>query len=409
LTIHIVGGTYKEYCAWPEHNTLQGSAGRAALCLSQLDPSLAIKLHSRIAEADKVELEEVFVFSKNCELDITDCPKTTKFDYFHPLSEPKVTPKPPLGVLPEFDLTKEEIDSVVVFGMIEASPVIKCRVAIYDPQNTYNPVLFSEIGSATETLVYVTNSNELSIFYTRKNSKPASIEVMSEWLSKEEGAEAVVVKCGQRGVYAYSESEKGWITPYKTEKVFPIGSGDSFVAAFSFYWLIKGMKIIEATNRSSIAAAYYVSHKTMNNEQGLEIFSQDLEPLSSKLEKKKIYLAGPFFTLSELWMVNEAKQYIESFGMNVFSPYHELGIGSAEEVVQKDIDAIYDCDVIYALFDGTDPGTLFEIGFARSASKPVIILAENPKAEELKMYDGSGCKIFSDFSSSIYHLAWLEK
>lgn len=409
MSIHIVGGTYKEYCAWPEHNTLQGSAGRAALCLSQLDPSLAIKLHSRIAEADKAGLEEIFVFSKNCELDITYCPETTSFDYFHPLSEPKVTPTVPHGDLPKIDLTNEEIDSVVVFGMIEATPVVKCRVAIYDPQNTYNPILFSDTGSTTETLVYVTNSNELSFFYARKNSKPASVEVMSEWLSKEEKAEVVVIKCGKRGVYAYSESEKGWVAPYKTDKVFPIGSGDSFVAAFSYYWLVKGMKVVEAANRSSIAAAYYVSHKMMNNEQGLEIFSKDIEPLDSMLEKKKVYLAGPFFTLSELWMVNEAKQYIESFGLDVFSPYHELGIGSAEEVVQKDINAINNCDVVYALFDGTDPGTLFEIGFARSVNKPVVILAENPKAEELKMYDGSGCKIFSDFSSSIYHLAWLEK
>ena len=409
MIIHIIGGAYKEYCAWPEHNTLQGSAGRAALCLSQLDPSLAIKLHSRIAEQDKADLEEVFVFSKNCELAITDCQKTTKFDYFHPLSEPKITPTDPYEDLTEFDLTHQEIDSAVVFGMIEAIPVVKCRVAIYDPQNTYNPVLFSETGSTTETLVYVTNSNELSIFFARKNSKSASVEVMSEWLSKEENAEAVVVKCGQRGVYAYSEGEKGWVTPYKTEKVFPIGSGDSFVAAFSYYRLVKGMKVVEAANRSSIAAAYYVSHKTMNNEQGLEIFSKDLEPFESNIEKKRIYLAGPFFTLSELWMVNEVKQYLESFGMDVFSPFHELGIGSAEEVVQKDIDAINDCDAMYALFDGTDPGTLFEIGFARSVNKPVIILAENPKNEELKMYDGSGCKIFNDFSSSIYHLAWLDK
>lgn len=408
MTIHIVGGTYKESCARPEHLTLQGSGGRAALCLSQLDPSLSIKLHARISVSDIANLEEVFIFSKNCKLEITDCNETTKFDYFHPLSEPKVTPSPRED-LPKFDLTREKFDSAIVFGMIEATPTIRCRSAVYDPQNTYDPILFSESGSEAETLVYVTNSNELSIFYSRKNSKPESIEVMSEWLCKEENAEAVVVKCGQRGVYAYSDDKKGWGTPYKTEKVFPIGSGDSFVAAFSYYWLVKGMNVVDATNRSSIAAAYYVSHKTMNNEQGLEFFSKDLEIIDSKRKQNKVYLAGPFFTLSELWMVNEAKQHIESFGVNVFSPYHELGIGSAEEVVQKDIDAINDCDAMYAIFDGTDPGTLFEIGFARSVGKPVVILAENPKDEELKMYEGSGCKLFNDFSSSIYHLAWLTK
>ena len=409
MTIHIVGGSYKEYCAWPEHNTLQGSAGRAALCLSQIDPSLAIKLYARIAKDDLTSLQEVFAFNENCELIVSDCGKTIRFDYFHPLSEPKITPQIPSNNLPVFDLSNEELDSAVIFGMIEATPKVNCRVAIYDPQNTYDPVLFSEAGSMAETLVYVTNSNELSLFYAKKNSGPNSIEVMSEWLSKEENAEAIIVKCAQQGVYVHSNTEKGWASPYKTENIFPIGSGDSFVAAFAYYWLIKGMKFIDAADKSSIAAAYYVSHKTMNSDKGLEIFGKDVEPLTYNPERKKVYLAGPFFTLCELWMVNEAKQCISSFGMDLFSPYHELGIGSAEEVVQKDIDAISDCDFMYALFDGTDPGTLFEIGYARSLNKPVIILAENPKDEELKMYDGSGCKIFNDFASSIYNLAWLDK
>lgn len=407
--IHIVGGVYKENCTWPYHNTFQGSAGRAALCLSQLDSSLAIKLHARIAESDKVGLKEVFAFYKKCKLDITDCEKTTTFDYFHPLSEPKVTPSASYCVLPKFELKSEKIDSAIIFGMIEATPAIKCRVAIYDPQNTYNPILFSKTGCTAETLVYVTNRNELSIFYARKHSKPASIEVMANWLFKVERAKAVLVKCGQRGVYIFSSKEKRWVFPYKTETVFPIGSGDSFVAAFFYYWFIKKMKFAAAAVKSSIATAFYVSHKTMNNAKGLKVFSNKLEKLGSVPKKKKVYLAGPFFTLSEIWLVNEAKQHIESFGMNVFSPYHELGIGSAKTVVPKDIDAIRDCDVMYALFDGTDPGTLFEIGFARSLNKTVVILAENPKDEELKMYDGSGCKIFNDFSSSIYHLAWLDK
>lgn len=232
---------------------------------------------------------------------------------------------------------------------------------------------------------------------------------MAEWLSEYENAEAVVVKCGQKGLFVFSKIESGWLPAYKTEPVFPIGSGDSFVAAFSYYRLLKNMGFLEAAKNSSVATAYYVSHRFMNNEEGLQKFNESVEAVQYNLGQKKVYLAGPFFTLAELWMINEAKKHIESFGMEVFSPYHELGVGSAEEVVQKDIDAIVDCDVMYSLFNGTDPGTLFEIGYARSINKPVVILAENPKAEELKMYDGSGCKIFSDFSTSIYHLAWQTK
>ncbi|WP_085901612.1 PfkB family carbohydrate kinase [Kiloniella majae] len=408
MNIHIIGGTYKEYCSWPEHKTLQGSAGRAALCLSQLTPKTTIKLHARIAANDQALLEETFAFTNNCELIVSNCKKTTKFDYFHPLSEPIVTPHITRGKLPTFDLSSDEFDSAIVFGMIETTPKVKCRVAVYDPQNTYNPILFSETGSTAETLIYVTNNNELSQFYINEKSSVDTIEIMANWLLKKEKASAIIVKCGQRGVFVHSKNENNWVPPYKTETIFPIGSGDSFVAAFTFYWLIKKLSLTDAARMSSIAAAYYVSHRIMNNEEGLNLFEKNLDPIKLNSKKKKVYLAGPFFTLPELWMINEAKHIIESFGVDVFSPYHEIGIGSAEEVVQKDIDAIKNCDVMYSLFNGTDPGTLFEIGYARSINKPVIILAENPKDEELKMYEGSGCKIFNDFASSIYHLAWLD-
>lgn len=153
MTIHIIGGTYKEYCASPNHLTMQGSAGRAALCLSQIDPSIHIELHARISEQDKVFLEEVFAFTNNCKLNVTDCSSTTKFEYFHPLSEPKITPSISWDSLPEFDLTNQAINQAVIFGMIEATPVVNCKVAIYDPQNTYNPKLFTDTGSTAETLI----------------------------------------------------------------------------------------------------------------------------------------------------------------------------------------------------------------------------------------------------------------
>lgn len=408
MTIHIIGGVYKELCSWPEHISLQGSAGRAALCMAQLDSNAKIELHARIDPNDKNSLEEVFAFNPNCKLNVMHCSHTVEFEYLHPLSTPIVSPVPEKGDLPDFDVSNKTFETSVVFGMIEANPIVNSKTAIYDPQNTYDPVLFSETGSRAERLIYVTNHNELAIFYGKESSEPDSVEVMAEWLAKKENAEGVVVKCGQRGLYVFPNTGNGWLPSYKTDKVFPIGSGDSYVAAFSHYFAVKKYSLIESAKKASVAAAYYVSHKTMNSEEGINLFGERLEPNIFKEGKRKVvYLAGPFFTLSDLWMVNEAKKLIEYFNMDVFSPYHAVGIGTADEVVQKDIDAIEECDVMYALFDGTDPGTLFEIGYARSINKPVVILAENPKDEELKMYHGSGCMICSDFASSIYHLSWI--
>lgn len=408
MDIHIIGGVYKEFCAWPAHKTIQGSGGRAALCLSQLDQDILIHLHSQIGDADEKDLQGVFKFCPNCTLKLLPSDETVKFSYFHPLSEPQITPPIDPKNLPLFKPISGRVDNAVIFGMIEATPAVNCKTAVYDPQNTYNPVLFSEKGCTAENLAYVTNCNELQIFYKKKFEETESVETMAKWLADTEKAKVVVVKCGKVGSFVYSEDEEGWVAPRKTKSVFSIGSGDAFVAAFSYFWLVKGMNPLLAAEKSSIAAAFYVENRTMNNPEGLDEFKCKAPPISQKQERIKIYLAGPFFTLSELWMVNEAKRYLEAFELDVFSPYHDVGIGSADEVVQKDIDAIDECDAMYAIFDGTDPGTLFEIGYARSLNKPVIILAENPKEEELKMYEGSGCQIFSDFTTSIYHTSWLE-
>ncbi|WP_251359111.1 PfkB family carbohydrate kinase [Kangiella sp. TOML190] len=405
MGIHVIGGAYKEYCTWPSYTSLQGSAGRAALCLTQIDSSLPITLHSRLAQKDENELRALFFGNANVSLSLDNCDETVSFDYFHPLAEPKILPSPINENLSGFTPNLPASAVAVVFGMIDATPIVSASTVIYDPQNTYDPLLFSETGGIAEKLVYITNQNEIKIFGEKKGVSHTSVEDMAKWLHSTESAEVVIVKCGQRGAYVYSTNESGWALPYETDSVSPVGSGDSFVAAYTYYWHILGCSALKAAEKASVAAAHYVSTGVMNNVQGLEVFQQSLTPV--KASKKKVYLAGPFFTLSELWMINEAKYYIESFGMETFSPFHEIGIGTADEVVQKDIDAIKDCDVMYAIFNGTDPGTLFEIGYAISLNKPVIILAENPKAEELKMYDGSGCKIFGDFSSSIYRLSWV--
>lgn len=49
----------------------------------------------------------------------------------------------------------------------------------------------------------------------------------------------------------------------------------------------------------------------------------------------KVYLAGPFFTLEEPWVVGQARRDLKAMGLDVFSPYHDVGLGTAEDVVKK--------------------------------------------------------------------------
>ena len=61
---------------------------------------------------------------------------------------------------------------------------------------------------------------------------------------------------------------------------------------------------------------------------------------------------------------------------------------------------------MFALLNGVDAGTLFEVGYARALGKPVYALAQSVRSEDLKMLEGSGCLIFSDFVTAVHHAAW---
>ncbi|WP_431273193.1 nucleoside 2-deoxyribosyltransferase [Variovorax ureilyticus] len=120
----------------------------------------------------------------------------------------------------------------------------------------------------------------------------------------------------------------------------------------------------------------------------------------------KVYLAAPFFTLAQLWLVEQTRTQLQQFGLDVFSPYHDVGVGSADEVVQADLAGLREVDFVFAVADGLDAGTLVEIGYALARGVPVVIYCENEGEEDLKMMSGSGCIICSDYVSAIYRALW---
>ncbi len=65
------------------------------------------------------------------------------------------------------------------------------------------------------------------------------------------------------------------------------------------------------------------------------------------------------------------------------------------------------CDRVFAILDGLDAGTVFEVGYARKLGLPVIAYSETVSAEDCKMIAGSGCQIVNDFATAIYQTAWM--
>jgi nucleoside 2-deoxyribosyltransferase len=71
-----------------------------------------------------------------------------------------------------------------------------------------------------------------------------------------------------------------------------------------------------------------------------------------------------------------------------------------------DLEGLDECQAVLAILNGSDAGTVFEVGYAIARGIPVVALAQNMRPEDLKMPTGSGCRVVDDIVSAIYHAIW---
>jgi nucleoside 2-deoxyribosyltransferase len=324
------------------------------------------------------------------------------FTYLHDMAVPSISgiqenPHPPLQVTEE---------KVVRFGMLEGDAVVNAEWAVYDPQNGNNGRPFGENGSTAEHLALILNAHEARQMTGMIGEHPSAIAPV---LAEQQKAEVVVVKMGAEGAFVWTAAQTAQVSAYRTSRVWKIGSGDCFVAHFANAWMHDGKTPTEAAMIASKATAYYCDTRGFPTLDDLEKLNLPLVEFSSAYQlgkRPQVYLAGPFFDLAQVWLVEQARANLQDMGLRVFSPHHDIGLGSAEDVVVKDIEAIQESDLILAITDGLDPGTIYEIGFARAINKPVIIYSERHYGESLKMMEGSGCTICLDYTSALYSTLW---
>lgn len=293
-----------------------------------------------------------------------------------------------------------EAANILLYDLLEAAVAVKGQRVVYDPQSGV-PVSFRSTGSTAKHLALLLNKREaLSL-----SGLPASTDLthVGQQLLGSEGADVVVIKNGAHGALIIEASGVQLIPVFETRSVWPIGSGDIFSAVFAWQWLHEQRPAAEAALAASRLTAQYCQFKYLPLPATPD---EDFKPLLPRPERKKIYLAGPFFTLAQRWLIAEALDKLAEFGNEVFSPFHDIGLGSAEQVVAKDIAAIEWADVIVAMLDGLDPGTLFEIGYAKALGKHVVVFIEDPGRHDLTMLIGTNCEITDDFTTAIYKASW---
>ncbi|WP_233139041.1 nucleoside 2-deoxyribosyltransferase [Aggregatibacter actinomycetemcomitans] len=404
--ITVIGGVYIERCAWPHWDELYGSGGRALSVLQSL--GCATKLYSCLnKDSANILQARAGIYKTSFEIcsSLKESYRPIKFHYLHGLSTPQIS-----ATTTEFAQQNEIIeDNILVFGMLEGNPTISGNKVVYDPQNPISPKDFSENGSTANELAIVLNTNEA---YKLIKNRNLSLDEIAYELIKNK-AKVIIIKQGVRGVNIYQKLNDRYIKKdsvpcYFTKNVWKIGSGDCFSAHFAYQWIYEGKTPTEAAELASKATAYYCETRGYPSFEEFTNWKNRVQPITHRHSEKKVtvYLAGPFFTLSQIWLINETRRLLSEMGLIVFSPYHEIGTGDAIMVVPKDIDGINNSDIIFAIFDGKDSGTIFEIGYATAKNKPVIVYNENEKSEDLKMMEGTDCIVIKDYVSAIYRTLW---
>jgi len=391
----VVGGCYLENCDEPHWAQLYGSGGRAAAALVRRAGS--VKLVTYMTQKYRPLLEALSA-TYGFQIETVEAPYTTRFYYQHPLATPLITPSVASHVaLPPIEVNAE---AVLRFGMMEGDAKVAGAFVTYDPQSIYSPAHFAVNGSTAEHLSIVCNAAEAQSLAGVSDVRDAARRLAAD-------AEVVVVKMGSHGALVQTKESSTSVPAYKTSSVWPIGSGDVFAAVFAYEWGEVRKNPVEAADLASRATASYCETKTLPIPLVSEIPNRSqIKPAPKTPEPPQVYLAGPFFTAAQRWLVAELRVCLYQQGLKVFSPFHDVGHGVADDVVPKDIEAIGSSSVMLAILDGLDSGTLFEVGYARALGKPVVGFVQAEGEESMKMLAGTDCLLTDDLVSSVYHTAW---
>lgn len=379
--MHIAGGLYHELCEVPEFNTIHGSGGRAAVALSALSPGST--LHTYISPATMQAVGHL----KGLGLRVrgNTASQAIAFSYFHPLSTPHIAPS--LHTIEQNAALSVEGDAVLRFGLLEGEAIVDGQRVVYDPQTKREPASFRANGSKAESLALVMNMAEVAALATIIGCAHDIATVLDA-----EGASVAVVKNGVHGASVHMRNGQAHhVPPFRTPRVFKIGSGDVFSAVFSHYWAELSMDAPTAALMASRAVASYCQSRILPPGDG-----SDLKAVQSvKGSPAIIEIIGFPATIGQRWTIEEARFRLGELGVKAFASSLGSGPGHSEEptarlvlldCMEKDFSPKY-------MLDGVD-------------RLPTVILGRPDRLDEMKLGDHPQIQHTCDFASALYCAAW---
>ena len=269
---------------------------------------------------------------------------------------------------------------------------------VYDPQSAFDPESFSANGSHTAHLAVIANAREILQLGGGDNPVRAATRLL------EQGAEVVVVKSGAKGALVVTSNSVTPVPPHRSKRVWTIGSGGRVrgnvcgalgVCMETVPWTAAHLASLAVASYAETMALPVPSLETLRQHSALATASGG-----------RVYLAGPFFTVSQRWFVDEVRRGLLDLGLTVFSPVHDVGPGPAQVVGPADIAALEECDVVFAILDGLDSGNVIRGRLRTRPRNASLRFGANGSPEDLKMIEGSQCRVYDDLVTALHHLAW---
>lgn len=393
--INVIGGIYREIDYDDISVEIYGSGFRGVKFL--LENKCNIRFHTAGNQDIMFYLRENQKVYDNFSFNCYEYNEIITFKYSFSLDQPTIFPNllniakvNPINVISE---------NIIAFGMLEAEYLITGSKIVYDPQTSIKPNKFSEIGTADE-LVYILNRDEaVSIASTTR------IDEIKNYFFNKENVKAFIIKDGPFGAILYLKESEVRIPSYITNNVQKIGSGDIFTSSFGYYWMEKCLSIEESAIYASKSTAIYCDKKVYVDTTSLNDFEYE-EYEVRDLTEKQVYLASPFFTISELILVDKIRSAFMSFGIKVFSPFHDIGLGDDITIAKKDFEGIEQSDIIFCVLDYFDSGTLIESGYALAKEKKIIGYHRTCDENKLLMLQPAKINYFNHLTTAIYHTIW---
>lgn len=386
----IAGGVYVERCFSPNRTSLLGSGGRAAAAVAAWSPGTT--LHS-FHPPSGVRDAQIALGAFGVETIFYDSEAVIGFEYLYPLSLPRIYPVP----LPRAGTVEVSGDVVLRFGCLEGDFRVHGRRVVFDPQSGSAPESFGANGSSAKELAIVLNREEAALL-TGEDEPDAAAAV----LRARERADVIVIKMGAAGARVFQGGSSASIPAYRSMAVDKIGSGDVFSASFAHFWGERGASAVDAADIASRYTCGYVEDRCLP----LPAEPPARIAIAPPAAGGRIYLGGPFFTTPQVWLIEEARRGLFALGMDVFSPLHDVGFGAPDVVAERDLAGLNGCTAMLALLAEPDPGTLFEVGHARSCGIPVVALVQQPREQDTTMLVGTNCEIVDDLATALYRVAW---